>query len=89
MLLTRTARSIFGLAVLLLATFLGLALMARSDGPVFAFASSPVSPLPIVASRQASTVLPAWPWMDAVGLVLVALGAALVLVGVLWLIRLR
>ena len=77
------------LATCLKLIFLGLVLIARSDGPVLAFASSPVSPLPIVASRHARTVLPVRPWMDAVGLLLIAVGVLLVLVGVLWLVRLR
>jgi hypothetical protein len=84
-----TARSFVGLAVLLLCTLWSLALIARLDGPVSALASSPLSPLPTppVQPTPEPAPVPLWPRILGVGLV--SVGAILVVVGLIWLLRPR
>jgi hypothetical protein len=77
------ARSVFGLAVLLLCTSLLVLLVGRSEAPALAFASSPLSPLP--PEGPEGTPAAVWPRVLGVGLVVV--GAALVIVGLVWLLR--
>lgn len=86
---TNTARSFAGLAVLLLCTFVGLTLVARLDGPVSAFVSSPLSPLSSPLVRHAPEAAPVLLWPRVLGVGLVSVGAVLVVVGLIWLRRSR
>jgi hypothetical protein len=86
---THTARSFVGLAVLFLCTLGILALIARPDGPVLAFASSPLSPLSLLPVRQAPEAPTALLWPRVLGVGLISVGALLVVGGLIWLLRLR
>jgi hypothetical protein len=81
----KAARPHAGLALLFLGTFLGAVLVARWGAPVLAFASSPLSPLPTAVLEGPPA--PEWPRVLGVGLV--AVGAALVVAGAIWLLRAR
>ena len=81
----KAARPTYGLALLFLLTCLGVVQVARLGAPVLAFASSPLSPLPTAVPEGPPA--PVWPRLLGVGLV--AVGAALVVVGVIWLLRAR
>jgi hypothetical protein len=86
---TSRARPYVGLAFLLACTFLGLVLVARSDGASLAFVSSPLSPLPSLPPRQAPVAAAVLPWPRLLGLGLITAGVVLVVVGLVWLVRPR
>ena len=81
----RTARPILGLAVLVLCTLLCVALVDRLGGPVLAFVSSPLFPLPTPRLPR----MPILPWARVLSIGLISIGVVLVVVGWGWLRRLR